>query len=388
MASFLRCLRAAFDPEEQMHHLTSVSLSPSPGDEDDLVLTVTCELPKELSSAPLTWRMYLRRQPAEATAREFVIPLVESQRVQRERTEGLVEIIRQKDALISKMLDKLEVTGTGLEHVFAVVGTRKKVSREQAESRVKGLAPFDRAAWEASPSGDGASRDMDALVRGVFGAGVEYTPSAEAGHYAEGLGSWWKDVGSVLSGPKVADDRESTIGRRTAPLSSGGSQVKSSPQRSPAKLKEPPDDATASGTASEDEAPKKPARRIGAIGGARPSPKAPPPPDDEETASESGESKGPSSGDERAFPRESTPLPVRERSPTGSATASEDEAPSRPSPAKRGRGGLGKIGGVMRPRREVSEEGEGSEEEKGPAKEEVKPERKVLARPVKKKRKF
>lgn len=378
MASFLKCLRSAFDPSEPMHRLTSLSLSPSsdgPAGDDGLVATVTCELPKELSSTPLTWHMYLRKQPAEATARELVIPLVESQREQRERMEGLVEVVRQKDALVSKMLDKLEATGTALEHVFTALGTRKRVSREQAEARVKGLAPFDRAAWEAS-SGHGGGEDVDALVQGVFGKGVEYTPSAEAGRYAEGLGNWWRDMGSVSSGPREADDRESTVGKRTAPSSSRESQARSSPLRS----RPPPGYATASETGSEDEdkAPKQPARRLGTIGGAKPRPKGPPP-DEEETASESDEPKAHS-----ASPPRKSELPHREApSPAGSATASEDEEPARPPPVRRG--GLGRIGGVARPR-EVSEDGEGSEvkEERG----EKKPERKVLARPVKKKRKF
>lgn len=401
MASFLKCLRAAFDPSDAMHRLTTVSLSPSDGEgpagRDGLILTATCELPKELSSKPLTWHMYLRKQSPEATATELVLPLAESHLAQRSRVEALAEVIRQKDALVSKMLDKLEATGTPLEHVFTVLGTRRKVSREQAEARVKGLAPFDLKTWEAG-SGGGRQGGVDGVVEGVFGSGLEYTTSEEAGRYAEGLGSWWRDVGSVESGPRE-DDRESTVGKRTAPSSSSSESQGKSPQRSKeSRTRE--DDVTASETGSEDEAPKPPpTRRLGAIGGTRPKPKTQaPPPDDEPTASESdGGTGGPAEeGDapERPPPKSPEPLPVRgqARSPPGSATASEDEAPARASSAKRGRGGIGRIGGV-RQRRGATEDAEGSEGGNGPGakedvKEEAKPERKVIARPVKKKRKF
>ena len=392
MTSFLRCLSAAFDPSDSMYHLTSLSLSAStdgPAGADGLVAAVTCELPKELSSTPLTWRMYLRKQDASATARELVLPLVESQRAQAQGVDALVEVIRQKDALVSRMLDKLEATGTALEHVFTGLGTRKRVSREQVEARVRGLAPFDRAAWEASRGGPG-SEDVDALVRDVFGGGVGYTPGAETSRYADGLDGWWRDMGSVSSGPRDADDADSTVGKRTALPSSGYSQAKS-PPRSPAKSRAPPGDATASETGSEDEAPRQaPTRRLGAIGGAKPRPKAasPRPDDDDETASESGEdpTKSPPT---KEPPKKPQLLPHREqppRSPAGSATASEDDEapPAHPSPAKRGRGGLGKIGGITRTKRADSEDA-GSEDVKV---EEAKPERKVISKPVKKKRKF
>lgn len=407
MTSFLKCLRAAFDPSDSMHRLTTVSLSPSDGEgpagRDGLVLTATCELPKELSSKPLTWQMYLRKQSPEATATELVLPLAESHLAQRSRVEALAEIIRQKDALVSKMLDKFEATGTPLEHVFTALGTRRKVSREQAEARVKGLAPFDLEAWEAENAG-AKEGGVDEVVEGVFGKGLEYKTSEEAGRYAEGLGNWWRDMGSVGTGLRE-DDRESTVGKRTEPSSSRESQGKSLPRQSSGELKSKEDDATASETGSEDEAPKpKPARRLGAIGGARPKPKPArqtqaPLPDDEATVSESDGGAGDSAADgeapEPSPPKSPEPLPVREqpRSPPGSATASEDDAPARPSPAKRGRGGLGKIGGAVRPRKETSESAEGSEGgdgggAKGEVKEEAKPERKVIARPVKKKRKF
>src|SRR5690606_6627857 len=120
-----------------------------------------------------------------------------------------------------------------------------------------------------------------------------------------------------------------------------------------------------------------------------------PAPDDEATASESGDDAGgPAAGRDApkpSPPKSPRPLPAREQahSPPGSATASEDEAvPARPLPAKRGRGGIGKIGGAVRTRDEAAESVEGSEGGGGgvmkeEAKEEAKPERKVIPRPVK-----
>ncbi|SPO02555.1 uncharacterized protein DNG_05228 [Cephalotrichum gorgonifer] len=429
MTSFLKCLSAAFDPSDPMHRLTSISLSQSDAEnttgKDGLLVTVTCELPKELSSTPLTWRMYLKKQAPQVTATELVLPLLEGRRAQEERIEALVDVIRQKDALVSKMLDKLEASGTALEHVFPSLGVRgkgaaerRKVTRQQAEARLKGLAPFDMAAWEASVADSARREDVPTLVRSAFGGGLEYAHTSETDQYGEGLGGWWRDVVDVSSVPHDddADERESTLGKKSAPPSSKDeSQDFKSP---PAKARRPEPEAAPSETGSEDEdededeAPKPPpVRRIGAIGGARsrPPPKAPvPPPDDDEATASESDAAGAGSPTRDAPtrdlpPRRAEPLALRDAprgSPPGSATASEDEAPARPSPAKRGRGvGLGRIGGVGRPR-EVSRSedredsigsgsGGGGAGGDGGGEEKVKPvERKVLARPVKKKRKF
>ncbi|PKS08337.1 hypothetical protein jhhlp_005281 [Lomentospora prolificans] len=411
MNSFLKCLRAAFDPDDSMHNLARVAVSHAaadPGGKDGLTVTVTCELPRELSNKPLTWRMYLKMQPASTTTAELVFPLVEAHRAQQEQIKSLVEVIKQKDSVINKVLDKLEAMGTSLEHVFTVLSTKRKATREQAEARIKGLATFDFQTWNSTVA-DGTRQNADGetpeLLRRVFDeGGLEYTQNMDSKEYAEGLGRWWSrlsDTGGLP--PDDASEPESTIGKGSAPASQKfDSQRSKSPAPSSPKCPPPAsraskpkssdfDDAlTASETESEDDSPPKkfttlhPPTRCH-----RPSPPAslsPPP------------AASTRAGNNRAA-REA----ARPASASGSATRSptpeegdKDEARAKPSPARPrgvgiGRiGGIGVIGGKGRARQPSEEdEDDGFEGGGGGKKEEVKsPAKKQVVRPVKKKRKF
>ncbi|CAI4218471.1 unnamed protein product [Parascedosporium putredinis] len=217
MTSFLKCLRAAFDPDDPMHSRTRLAVEAGGGSgatgaaADDLLVTATCELPRELSEKPLVWRMYLKMQPASTTTAEL-------------------------DSVINKVLDKLEATGTSLEHVFTVLSSKRRVTREQAEARIKGLATFDWDAWNANVAEDSRQSpdgEVPELLRRVFDrGGLEYTQRNDSKTYAEGLGDWWHRMtgtaGILLPGDDGGDDDDigaqdasepesTTIGKGSAP---------------------------------------------------------------------------------------------------------------------------------------------------------------------------
>ena len=424
-----------------MHDLTRVVISQSSSStsRDGLTLTVTCELPRELSDKPLTWRMYLEMQSASATTAELVFPLVEAHRAQQEQIKSLVEIIKQKDSVITKVLDKLEATGTSLEHVFTVLPAKRKVTREQAESRIKGLALFDFDTWNSTVAEETRRHpggEVPELLRRVFDdGGLEYTLNIGSKDYAEDLAQWWNRLGDTGGLPSDdASEPESTIGKRSVPPSSRHDSQRSkspppvSPKKRPSpKAKQPkPSDLsdvpTASETESEaDEAPKPaalPTRRLGAIGGFRPPPATPKPPipadDDEATASESDEaptkrkatSRKQASSPPAAATRAGTTRAGGPASELGSSTRSptpeEHNEPAESSPPARtparkagiGRiGGIGVIGGKSRARQASADDEDDNGGRNGgeAAKREEKaqsPVKKQVVRPVKKKRKF
>jgi len=215
MKSFLRCLEASLDAAEPDHGLTTLSLAKGmtnqaeadagrATDGSGLILKVTCELPRELSATPLAWNMYLEMGPPSAMTTELILPLVEAHRAERSRTESLVDVIQQKDAVITKLVDKLDATGIPLENIFTSLSTKRKVMREQANTRVKGLGPFDREKWNAEVTAEGEATDIPSLLNSVFASGVAYNPSMASSQKFE---AWWEDTDSSEAIQRTRDSR-------------------------------------------------------------------------------------------------------------------------------------------------------------------------------------
>lgn len=170
MAKFLGSLRSALDPTQPGHEQTALTLSPgssAEAGEDGLSLLVTCPL---LGFQPLKWPIHLKKSPPSAIATDLVLPLLEAQFARKQEVEALLQELSHKDTVITKLADKLEATGTGLEHVFTALLGKKKVTRTAAEEKVKGLAPFRRHNWKASlTSDDNGPTNVGDLARNVFG---------------------------------------------------------------------------------------------------------------------------------------------------------------------------------------------------------------------------
>ncbi|KAL7793186.1 XLF domain-containing protein [Trichoderma ceciliae] len=194
MAKFLGSLRSALDPTQPGHEQTALTLSPgssAEAGEDSLTLLVTCPLP---GFQPLKWPIHLKKSPPSAIATDLVLPLLEAQFARKQEVESLVQALNHKDAVIAKLADKLEATGTGLEHVFTSLSGKKKVSKTTAEDKVKGLAPFRQHDWRASlkASDDGPTNVGD-LARNVFseeGLNRRCLIQVDA---SPALDKWWHD---------------------------------------------------------------------------------------------------------------------------------------------------------------------------------------------------
>ncbi len=340
----LELLRAAFDNTDPEHPTTSLTLARD-DDGDSLVVNVTCVLPKPLK--PFKWPMHLKKCPQSTIASELVLPMVQAHDTRSREIGQLMSLLREKDAVITRLIDKLEATGTGLEHVFNALSGKRKVSRTAAEGKVKGLAPFSeadfkRTAAELRPIAQ--STDVSALLSTVFGSpGVQYKSDLDI-EASTALNDWWTKLsrGSnvILSG--IAAEKAHSQPTPTAPEPEPSKdeddfQVQATPPGARPTLKRPSapqpadDDETSDGEDVADEPPApspppaKPKARIGAIGRTkRPSPSPSPPP---------------------------VTLPLKSKAPAADAhsdTASEPDAHSSPPPAPKPapkRGGLGRIGG-------------------------------------------
>ncbi|KAG6012698.1 hypothetical protein E4U54_007338 [Claviceps lovelessii] len=192
MTKLLSCLKMALDPTQDSHDTTSFSLSPAitaDAGEGGLTIKVTCRLP---GLGPLRWPIHLKKQPSSAIATELVLPLIQAQSEKLQEVYSLMEVIKRKDAVITKITDKLEAMGAGLEHVFTALSGRKKVTRATAEDRVKGVGLFNEPKWKDELEMDvSGPSSVGELVQGVFGeSGLKLRTSLDIDRSPE-LDRWW-----------------------------------------------------------------------------------------------------------------------------------------------------------------------------------------------------
>lgn len=393
MTILLDYLQAAFDTSSPQHHHTKLTLEAAP--EGGLVLLITCTLPGGLK--PLIWPVNLTRQSPASLTSELVLPLIQSQHARAHEIEDLMTALRQKDAIIDKLIDKLDAMGTGLEDVFNALPGKRRVSRATADAKISGLAPFDRSKWRLDMSqGTPVSSDTASLVQDVLG-GPNAIHMKDVGIRAsDNLDDWWDHMGP---GPVTALPRESTETakeeEKTQTQQRPGTptdddddfEVQVTPSRRRQQLDTIENNGTTEGDGSDagpsnslalrKEAKKPPPRKLGTIGsrGASQHPRSSPGAtavDNDDTASESDAEPvkpSPKRGPAKKIgmigrKREATPQVVKSPTPPppqpsrqddddatesddGSKKAKSPPPPSlpKPAPSPRKKGGLGMIGG-------------------------------------------
>ncbi|TKX23393.1 hypothetical protein C1H76_4461 [Elsinoe australis] len=137
------------------------SLSGSPGtslqvkrrDRDDaLLLHLKAPLPQPLPE--LEWNLVLHLKDPEGFADDITGKLVERLHQRETDVEQLHLFLRDKDHVISRLVDRLESSGTDLTTVFpgtsGVKLSRKVSQRSQLARHVKGLEPFAPSDWKSS----------------------------------------------------------------------------------------------------------------------------------------------------------------------------------------------------------------------------------------------
>lgn len=199
LQKMLECIRAAFDPNDAEHANTSLTIS---SDKDDsLAIHITCILPKPLE--PFKWPMYLAKCPHSSIVTHLVLPLIMAQDSRSRDIDQLIQTLREKDAVITKLVDKLEATGVGLEHVFNGLSGKRKISRATAEGKVKGLVPFSETRFRSGASelqGSPDPVDIASVLDSVFGGatGLSYRPDVDL-EASPILNSWWSGLGKGQS---------------------------------------------------------------------------------------------------------------------------------------------------------------------------------------------
>lgn len=361
---------------------TSLSLSSRKGrnrsEATDLVLNIIATLPKPLK--PLKWPVQLQNMGQSALTAHLTVPLIKAQNSRLKELELLIDLLKHKDHVIQRLVDKLETTGSDLASVFAGAASKngKALPRNQAEERVKGLKPFDVNLWRKSAKLGEISSGSDPvrqILEEVFdeGSGLALGGELASEEPAE-WENWWQNLGEVaLELPKSphvirsvkrdlkadveSEDYDDDFQVQATPPPHDEGHSRESKNKTPTKKATP---AKARDTSTEDDddldapsqrsnaaipdslplsQPTHQARRFGRIGGTKT--KEPP-----------------------KLPVKSTPEspvePTKNDPLSGDETASEDDnAPLQPkvillqskatsSAVKSSTGGLGKIGGKRR----------------------------------------
>jgi len=361
----IELIRAAFDINDTKHPNTTISIGSEK--DDSLLVNVTYVLPKPLK--PFKWPIHLTKCSHAAVATQIVMPLILGYEARAREIDQLVAALREKDGVITRLVDKLEATGLGLEHVFSALSGKRRFDRAIAESKVKGLAPFSEAEFRQGarePRATDATTDIPSLLDGVFGgAGLSYK-SDEDLEASSLLNDWWTKLGKGQTVVLVERPRETETGTplttQTARASSSDDdndfQVQATPpglssarkRGTNARSDVVDDDSTSDGEddigvpeglphTTRGQPARLPGARLGALGGHRQPQRQPSP-----------------SSSRMTPPRQTSVNKKRTMSNAASETASDDDGdkledpPSPRSPPKPShrRGGLGRIGGKRR----------------------------------------
>lgn len=150
----------------------------------ELRLKLTCELPAPLPE--LEWTFALQQGSAIDFTNEFVLPLVATASLVREKVESLHSTIQAKDRVIETLRDAVEDFGIKAE---TLVGVRRR----------KALAVFDWERFDRGYRGLQEEKSGREVVREVFGpqAGTTTATTTAArpvGRFAAEAAGWWRGI--------------------------------------------------------------------------------------------------------------------------------------------------------------------------------------------------
>ncbi|KAK5047667.1 hypothetical protein LTR84_006332 [Exophiala bonariae] len=140
----------------------------------NLLLRTKIDLPRPLK--PLTWIFRLEQKNASQLAEQLLRPSLHEVSVSEDKITSLLHTIKEKDHVISRLLDRIKTSGIdlGLDFPsFAIASSRKggQLSVADAKRHVPGMAEFDHKSWIKQFSNDdgyeGADRTgLKNLVKG------------------------------------------------------------------------------------------------------------------------------------------------------------------------------------------------------------------------------
>ena len=161
---------------------------------NQLALNTLTPLPHPLR--PLEWSIVLKLAPQYEFASEFVSPLLGQQLTAKVEKISLLQQLREKDNVISKLIEKLRGDGVDLGKLFPGAVSSKSATGHTAlgvvAKSIKGLQEFDQVRWEGQlAKKNEISRDICSLLPEIFDG--DEKANGEGLQIAD-FGEWWKKV--------------------------------------------------------------------------------------------------------------------------------------------------------------------------------------------------
>ena len=181
--------------EDALGQVQGTSVKLGSNDTNQVILNTSIPLPHPLQ--PLEWSFVLSLASKPSFTLEFVSPLLSRQFTAKLEKSSLVQQLKEKDSVISKLIDKMQGEGIDLGKVFpSVVSTKSgtgPTARRALAKSIRGLGEFDKDRWENQIAQDnGFPRDLDDVLTQVFGNDIKV--DGEALHITDHA-EWWKTIG-------------------------------------------------------------------------------------------------------------------------------------------------------------------------------------------------
>jgi XLF-Cernunnos, XRcc4-like factor, NHEJ component len=122
--------------------------------ERNFELQTSIDLPAPLR--PFRWTFFLDGLDPFDLAEHIILPTLIELSESTQKLESLFQVIKDKDHVIAKLLDKIEGSAIDLSHIFpGITGLKSKknhMSVSEASKYVPGMATFDKSVWGSDNS--------------------------------------------------------------------------------------------------------------------------------------------------------------------------------------------------------------------------------------------
>ena len=149
MRRFLQCIDNALEQKPGTSLELDYSLSA-----DNLLLRSHTQLPGDLP--PLEWTNELCLNATFVLTKEFILPLIYQQHFHQDESASLLQQLKEKDAIIDRLIDSSVSEGTPLSKIFpgaAPSRSEMKSDPRQALTRhVRGITKFNEYSWRDNSS--------------------------------------------------------------------------------------------------------------------------------------------------------------------------------------------------------------------------------------------
>ena len=203
MSLLIQHLRSALDG-----HAGTLRKLRSGQEERSLILELDITLPVPL--LPLRWHLHLSPADPDIVRTELLLPCLATSSQRRSEVVSLCALLKEKDLVIARLIDKLQTSGLELTDVFpSLVPTRtsKANAREVLMRSVKGLQLFEESSWREQLSST-IAENFDVRDHGLSYACLPLKSLS----VPESYGAWWANATSD-GDTIIADSYSSDIER-------------------------------------------------------------------------------------------------------------------------------------------------------------------------------